>query len=251
MDIGLKGKVILVTGASRGIGAAIAESLGAHGAKVIVNYVNNKEKAEETLKKVKSAGGDGIVCKADVRDANEVNAMVDTAIKTYGHIDALVNNANINFPVKPFISLTWEEIHAKISGEMAALYNCSQAVLRDMLPRKSGKLVFISSGLSRNPGYGFSAHSAAKSAVDSIAKVMAVELGPEGITVNVVGPGLVRTDATAGQPEEMQARVAATTPLRRIGEPQDIAGVTVFLCSSLSDFVTGEYFPVNGGAFML
>lgn len=251
MDIGIKGKVVLVTGASRGIGAAIAESLGAHEATVIVNYVNSKEKAEGTLKKIKSLGGNGMICQADVRNADEVNTMVDTTIKTYGHIDALVNNANINFPIKPFIALTWDEINAKISGEMAALYNCSQAVLRNMVPRKSGKLIFISSGLSRNPGYGFSAHSAAKSAVDSIAKVMAVELGPEGITVNVIGPGLVRTDATAGQPEEMQARIASATPLRRIGEPEDIAGVTVFLCSSLSDFVTGEYFPVNGGAFML
>jgi 3-oxoacyl-[acyl-carrier protein] reductase len=251
MKIGINGKVVIVTGASRGIGSAIAKAIGSNGASVIVNYHHNQKKAEDVLGEIKENGGDGFIFQADVRNAEAVTAMVETAINKFGKIDVLVNNANIDFPIKPFVALAWEEVNAKITGEMQALYNCSQAVLRDMSQRKTGKLIFISSSLSRQPGYGFAAHAAAKSAVDSMAKVMAMELGPEGITVNVVGPGLVKTDATAGQPAEMHEQIAAFTPLRRVGMPDDIAGVAVFLASSLSDYLTGQYIPVTGGSFMI
>ncbi len=251
MDLGLKNKVALITGASRGIGAATAKALAHHGAAVIINYIQSKDKAEQVLEEINAEGGRGMIFQADVRDTQAVDAMADAAIKKFGKIDVLVNNANINFPVKPFVELTWDEIEAKIMSEMKALYNCSQAVLKDMTRRKSGKLIFISSSLSRTPGFGFSAHAAAKSAMDGMAKVMATELGPLGITVNVVGPGLTLTDATAGQPKEMHEQVAAITPLRRLGMPDDIAGVVVFLASSLSNYLTGEYIPVTGGSFMI
>jgi len=251
MELELKDKVALVTGASRGIGAASAKALAHHGATVIINYIKSKEKAEELLDEIKKAGGKGMVFQADVRDQGAVNSMVESSLREFGKIDVLVNNANINFPIRPFIELTWEQIEAKILGEMKALYNCSQAVLKDMLVRKSGKLIFVSSSLSRFPGFGFSAHAAAKSAMDGMAKVMAMELGPLGITVNVVGPGLTLTDATAGQPKEVHEQVAAITPLRRLGMPDDIAGVVLFLASSLSDYLNGEYIPVTGGSFMI
>ena len=251
MEIALKDKVVLITGASRGIGAASAKALAQHGATVVINYIKSKDKAEELLDEIKKSGGNGIVLQADVREHSAVEAMVDTALREFGKIDILVNNANINFPIKPFIELSWDEFEAKIMGEMKALYNCSQAVLKDMINKKSGKLIFVSSSLSRFPGYGFSAHAAAKSAMDSIAKVMAMELGPMGITVNVVGPGLTLTDATAGQPKEIHEQVAAITPLRRLGMPDDIAGVILFLASSLSDYLNGEYIPVTGGSFMI
>jgi len=251
MELELTNKVALITGASRGIGAASARALAYHGATVIINYIQNKAKAEELLNEVENAGGKGLAFKADVRDRGAVDKMVESALKEFGKIDILVNNANINFAIKPFTELTWDEIESKFMGEMKALYNCSQAVLKDMSERKSGKLIFISSSLSRFPGYGFSAHAAAKSAVDSIAKVMAMELGPLGITVNVVGPGLTLTDATAGQPKEMHEQVAAITPLRRLGMPEDIAGVVVFLASSLSNYLNGEYIPVTGGSYMI
>jgi 3-oxoacyl-[acyl-carrier protein] reductase len=251
MEIALKDKVVLITGASRGIGAASAKALAQHGATVVINYIKSKGKAEELLDEIKKSGGNGIVLQADVREHSAVEAMVDSALREFGKIDILVNNANINFPIKPFIELSWDEFEAKIMGEMKALYNCSQAVLKDMINKKSGKLIFVSSSLSRFPGCGFSAHAAAKSAMDSIAKVMAMELGPMGITVNVVGPGLTLTDATAGQPKEVHEQVAAITPLRRLGMPDDIAGVILFLASSLSDYLNGEYIPVTGGSFMI
>jgi 3-oxoacyl-[acyl-carrier protein] reductase len=251
MDLGLKDKVALITGASRGIGAASAKALAHHGAKVVINYIKSKDKADELLDEIKKAGGKGMVYQADVRNQDAVNDMVESTLNEFGKIDILVNNANINFPIRPFIELTWDQIETKILGEMKALYNCSQAVLKDMLVRKSGKLIFVSSSLSRFPGFGFSAHAAAKSAMDGIAKVMAMELGPTGITVNVVGPGLTITDATAGQPKEVHEQVAAITPLRRLGMPDDIGGVVLFLASSLSDYLNGEYLPVTGGSFMI
>ncbi|MGD8264829.1 MAG: SDR family oxidoreductase [Desulfobacterales bacterium] len=251
MELGLKDKVAVITGASRGIGAASARALAHHGATVVVNYIKSKDKAEDLLDGIKKAGGRGMVYQADVRDQGAVNVMVEATHKEFGKIDVLVNNANINFPIKPFTEFTWDQMEAKILGEMKALYNCSQAVLKDMMNRKSGKLIFVSSSLSRFPGYGFSAHAAAKSAMDSMAKVMAMELGPLGITVNVVGPGLTLTDATAGQPKEVHEQVAAITPLRRLGMPDDIAGVVLFLASSLSDYLNGEYIPVTGGSFMI
>lgn len=248
---GIEGKVIIVTGASRGIGAAIARALGAHGAKVVINYQSSRNKAEEVLGDIVAAGGSGMVFQADVRDADAVNAMAEKTVEAFGGIDVLINNANISFPVKPFAAMAWDEIAAKLNGELGAMHHCAQAALRHMLPQKSGKLIFVSSTLSRQPAPGFAAHAAAKSAVDSMAKVMAMELGPEGITVNVIAPGLVNTDATAGQPKEMHEYIAASTPMRRVGEPDDVAGMAVFLSSSLSDYVTGQYFPVNGGNFML
>ncbi len=251
MELELKDKVALITGASRGIGAASAKALAHHGATVVINYIKSKDKAEELLDGITKAGGKGIVCQADVRNQDAVNDMVESTLNEFGKIDVLVNNANINFPIRPFIELTWEQIEAKILGEMKAFYNCSQAVLKDMLVRKSGKLIFVSSSLSRFPGFGFSAHAAAKSAMDGMAKVMAMELGPSGITVNVVGPGLTITDATAGQPKEVHEQVAAITPLRRLGMPDDIAGVVLFLASSLSDYLAGAYIPVTGGSFMI
>ena len=251
MKLGLKNMVALITGASRGIGAASAKALASHGATVIINYINSRHKAEALLGDIKNAGGNGMTFQADVRDQSAVNTMVDSALRDFGKIDILVNNANINFPILPFVELTWDQINTKISGEMKALYNCSQAVLKDMISRKSGKLIFVSSSLSRFPGYGFSAHAAAKSAMDGMAKVMAMELGPMGITVNVVGPGLTLTDATAGQSKEVHEQIAGMTPLRRLGAPDDIAGVVLFLASSLSDYLSGEYIPVTGGSYMI
>ena len=125
MALGLKDKVALVTGASRGIGAASAKALAHHGAKVVINYIKSKDKADELLDEIKIAGGQGMVYQADVRDKNAVNDMVESTLNEFGKIDVLVKNANINFPIRPFIELTWGQIETKILGEMKALYNCS------------------------------------------------------------------------------------------------------------------------------
>jgi 3-oxoacyl-[acyl-carrier protein] reductase len=251
MCIDLQGKVALVTGASRGIGAAIAKDLADHDAAVVINYLKSKDKAEEIRTSIIAAGGKAIAVQADVRDRSAVDNMVVQTEKELGKIDILVNNANIDFPMQPFAEMDWPDIEAKLTGEIGAMVHCSQAVIPGMTEKKYGKIILVSSSLSREPGYGFAAHCAAKAAMDSLARAMALELGPAGIYVNVVGPGLTRTDATAGLPPEVFTHTAEHTPLLRVAEPEDIASVIMFLASEMSDYLTGQYIPVNGGGFML
>jgi len=247
----LRGKVALVTGASRGIGAAAARALAAHGAAVAVNFLQARDKAEAVANSIADAGGRAIIVQADVRDRAAVKAMVEHTEQELGPVDILVNNANISFPIQPFIELAWPDIEAKIIGEMAAMVHCCQTVLAGMTARKTGRIILVSSSLSREPGFGFAAHCAAKAAMDSMARTMALELGPAGVTVNVVGPGLTRTDATAFLPPEVHEQTAAHTPLRRVGEPEDVAKVIVFLASGMADYLTGQYIAVCGGGFMV
>jgi 3-oxoacyl-[acyl-carrier protein] reductase len=251
MCIDLQGKVALVTGASRGIGAAAARDLADHDAAVVINYLQSKDKAEALKESIIAAGGRAIAVQADVRDRGAVDRMVARTEKELGPVDILVNNANIDFPMQPFTQLSWPDVEAKLTGEIGAMVHCCQAVIPGMAAKKYGKIILVSSSLSREPGYGFGAHCAAKAAMDSLARTMAQELGPAGIFINVIGPGLTRTDATAGLPPEIFTHTAEHTPLLRVAEPDDIAGVIMFLASEMSDHITGQYLPVNGGAFML
>ena len=251
MCIDLQGKVALVTGASRGIGAAVARDMADHDAAVVINYLNSKDKAEAIAHEIVAAGGKAVAVRADVRDRAAVDSMVAMAERQLGPIDILVNNANIDFPMQPFSEMAWPGIQAKLTGEIGAMVNCCQAVIPGMMKKKYGKIVLVSSVLSREPGEGFAAHCAANAAMDSLARTMALELGPAGIFVNVVGPGLTRTDATAGMPEAAFSQTAAHTPLRRVAAPQDIADVVMFLASDMANHITGQYIPVDGGRFML
>jgi 3-oxoacyl-[acyl-carrier protein] reductase len=246
----LNNRVALVTGASRGIGAATARVLAANGAAVAVNYAKNAEAAEAVVRDIREAGGRAIALQADVRVAADVERMVHGIQEQLGTIDTLVLNANIDFPIKPFINFKWHDFAAKLDGEMKAAFFCCQAVVPAMMARKRGCIIAVSSGLSRQPGVGFCAHSTAKSALDAFMKSLALELGPAGIRVNTVAPGLTLTDATSGIPDEMKQVVAVSTPLRRIGLPDDIAGAILLLASENAGFVTGNYVSVDGGAQM-
>jgi 3-oxoacyl-[acyl-carrier protein] reductase len=246
----LQDKVAIVTGASRGIGAATAKLLAAKGAKVAVNYCQSRERGEGVVAAIAAAGGRGILVRADVTERAQVEAMVRQVEAELGPVDILVNNASIRFPMVPFAQYHWEDFERKLTQELRASFNCCQAVLPSMLARQKGAIVNVSSGLSRVPGPGFVAHSSAKSALDAFSKSLALELGPQGIRVNVVAPGLVPTDATAHLPKELHERTRQHTPLRRQATPEVIAGAVLFYCSELSGFVTGTYLPVNGGTQM-
>lgn len=246
----LEGKVAIVTGSSRGIGAATAELLAQHGAKVTVNYAKNQEAGAATLARIEAGGGAGILVQADVTDLKQVKAMVDQTERKLGPVDILVNNANMSFPVMPFVDFPWEGFEQKLLHEMKAAFYCCQAVVKTMMQRKQGCIVNVSSGLSRVPGQGFIAHTSAKSALDGFSRTLALELGPFGIRVNVVAPGLTITDATAYQPQAMKAAAADRTPLKRLARPEDIAGAVLFYCTDGSRFVTGTYMPVCGGTQM-
>ncbi len=247
----LGGRVAIVTGSSRGIGAATARLLAANGAKVTVNYRMHREKAEEVLAGIRRDGGEGIVVQADATEREQVDEMVRRTVDELGPVDILVNNANIYFPIKAFFEYSWEEFEKKVLQEMKAAFFPCKAVAPGMSQRRQGCIVNVSSGLSRVPGLGFCAHSAAKSALDGFSKALAQELGPHGVRVNVVAPGLTVTDATAGQPKEMHDAIAQHTPLRRLAQPEDVAGAILFFCVDWARFVTGCYLPVSGGAQMI
>lgn len=247
----LEGRTAVVTGASRGIGAATAKELARHGATVGVNYFQSEAAARRVVDEIAEERGRAVPLRADVRDPAQVEAMVEEAERALGPIDTLVINAAISFPMVPFLDIGWEDFEAKLVGELKAAFVCCKAFLPGMLALKRGSIIAISSGLSRYPGVGFCAHSTAKSGLDAFARSLALELGPKGIRVNVVSPGLTETDATAGLPVEYKAAVARSTPLGRIAIPEDVAGVVALLASDEARFVTGAYISAAGGVQML
>ena len=247
----LKGKIALVTGASRGIGAATALKLAKHGADVAVNYNNSVEEAQKIVDTIRNNKGIAISVKANVFDQLESEQMVAEVEKQLGKIDVLVLNAGANFKMAPFMEQTWEDFENKILREVKGSYWTIKAVLPSMIARNTGSIIIVSSGLSRNPGYGFSTHSTAKSALDGFARALAFELGPVGIRVNVVAPGLTLTDATKFMPQAHKEAIANNTPLRKIGLPEDVAGAILLYASDETKHITGNYLPVNGGQIML
>ncbi|OGP35404.1 MAG: short-chain dehydrogenase [Deltaproteobacteria bacterium GWC2_65_14] len=246
----MKDKVALVTGASRGIGAATARMLARHGAAVAVNYFRSANAARKVVSEIVDEGGNAIAVRADVRNMNQVEAMSRKVAETLGPIDTLVLNASISFPVLPFLKIPWKDFQAKLVGELQAAFFCCKAVVPAMVMRKKGCIIGISSGLSRVVGEGFCAHSTAKSGLDAFMKSLALELGPKGIRVNVVAPGLTETDATAFLSKKEKDAAALITPLKRIGLPDDVAGAVVLLASEEARFVSGAYLPVSGGIHM-
>jgi 3-oxoacyl-[acyl-carrier protein] reductase len=247
----LKDQVAIVTGSSRGIGAAIARLLASHGAKVVVNYATSKQAGQQVVAEIVAGGGRAMLARADVTVREEVEAMVRAVEAELGPVDVLVNNAGIGFPIVPFTDYRWEDFEQKLTGELKASFFACQAVVPGMVERRRGSIVNVSSSLSRVPAPGFVAHASAKSALDAFSRSLALELGPHGVRVNVVAPGLTLTDATSGQPRSLHDAIAAHTPLRRLARPDDVAGAVLFFCTDDARHVTGTYLPVCGGSQMI
>lgn len=252
----LKDKVALVTGASRGLGAAIATALGQAGAKIVVNYFKNKDKAEQVAQKIKSSGSDAIAIYADVRNRKAVEALVAEATKKFGRIDILVNSALYNYSFDPvrrktFLQINWQDYQEQINGTLKGAFNCCQAVLPQMIQRKSGKIIQILTNLVNNPVVQYHDYTTAKAALVGFSRNLAAELGPYGITVNMIAPGLtVPTDAAAATTEEVKQLVASITPLRRVGSPEEVAQVVVAWASDQMNWATGQYITADGGLVM-
>lgn len=247
----LQDQVVLVTGASRGIGAATAKLLASHGAAVGVNYYSSESAAQEVVDDIKKDGGKAIAIKANVTEMPEVEFMVQQVTEAFGAIDTLVLNANASFAIAPFLDHKWEDFEAKLLGELKGAFYPCKVVAPSMVEHKRGCIIAVSSVSGRYASEGFISHTTAKSGLDGFVKSLALELGPHNIRVNAVAPGLTATDATSFIPQEQKDNVAQMTPLRRLGQPEDIAGAILLLASEQARFITGSYLIVNGGLQMI
>ena len=251
-----KDKVILVTGASRGIGAAIAQAFAAEGAFVVVNYLRNEAAADEVVARCKAAGGDAWALQADVTQQSAVQAMVAQILSEVRRIDVVVNNAFKPYSFDPeqrkrFWELQWGDYQAQVDGTVHAAYNLCQAVLPHFRQRTQGNIINMVSDLVERPSQPYHDYTTAKSALVGFSRNLAAELGPLGIRVNCVAPGLVYpTDARRATKEEVKDAIIAQTPLRRIATPEDVTGPVLFLASDWSGFMTGQVLFVDGGLVM-
>ncbi|WMJ86352.1 3-oxoacyl-[acyl-carrier-protein] reductase [Anaerocolumna sp. MB42-C2] len=242
----LENKIAIVTGASRGIGRAIAVTLAHYGATVVVNYCGSKEKAEEVVDIIKSNGGNAVTYQADVADFDAVQLMFSEVIKQFRKVDILVNNAGITRD-NLILKMTEQEFDAVIDTNLKGVFNCLKQVSRLMLKQKSGRIINISSisGVIGNAGQ--VNYSAAKAGVIGMTKSLAKELGSRGITVNAIAPGYINTDMTAVLSDDLKAKVTDLIPLRRLGEVEDIAETAAFLASDKAAYITGQTIQVDGG----
>jgi 3-oxoacyl-[acyl-carrier protein] reductase len=240
----LDGKVALVTGGSRGIGAAISRELARAGARVAVNYRSGSEAAEALAGEL-----GGIAVAADVADGGQVGALVDTVERDLGEIDFLVNNAGITRDTL-IARMTDEDWAQVLDTNLRGAFLTCRALSRKMLRRRSGAIVNISSvvGVHGNPGQ--ANYAAAKAGIIGMTKALARELGSRGVRANAIAPGYIATELTDVLPEEAKKTILAATPLGRLGEPEDVAGAVRFLCSDEAAFVTGEVLLVDGGLGM-
>ena len=251
-----QGKVVLVTGASRGIGAAIARAFAKEGAFVIVNYLQNEAKAERVVSECIELGGDGWAIQGDVTSESAVNQMVEQVILETGKIDVVVNNAFKPFEFDPeqrklAWELKWEDYQAQIDGAVRSTHYMCQAVMPIMKKQSQGSIINMISNLVERPIVPYHEYNTAKTALMGYSRNLAAELGAFGIRVNCVAPGLVYpTDASRTTKEELKELIISQTPLKRIATPDDISGPVMFLASDWSRFMTGQTLYVDGGFVM-
>ncbi len=240
----LTGKVAVVTGASKGIGAGIAKALAADGASVVVNYASSKAGADAVVDAIAQAGGKAVAVGGDVSKAAEAQGIIDAAIKSYGRLDILVNNSGV-YEFAPVEAITEEHFHRQFNINVLGLLLVTQAAVKHL--GEGGSIINIGSLIARPPMPGGAVYGGTKAAVDAITGTLAKELGARKIRVNSLNPGLVETEGTAGFVGDFANAAIAQTPLGRIGQPGDIATVAVFLASDDAGWLTGERLFASGG----
>jgi 3-oxoacyl-[acyl-carrier protein] reductase len=243
----LNGKVAVVTGASKGIGAAIAQELAAAGAAVVVNYSQSPDQAEAVVAKIAAAGGKAKAVKADVSKPAEARKLIEAAVSTFGRLDILVNNAGV-YEFVPLAGITEEHYDRIFDLNVKGLLFASQAAA-NAFDGQGGRIINISSLVSQMSVPNAAVYSATKAAVDSFTRSLSAELGPRKILVNSILPGPVETEGTHAMSDfdSLSAAFLSRTPLGRIGQPNDIAGVASFLASDQAGWITGQVIPVAGG----
>lgn len=245
----LKGKVAIVTGASRGIGRATALELAKHGANVVVNYAGNAEKAEEVVAEIKALGAEAVAYQADVANSEQAQALVKETLAVFDRVDILVNNAGITRD-QLIMRMKEEDWDHVIATNLKGVYNCAKAVTRPMMKQRSGRIINVTSVVAVLGNVGQANYVAAKAGVIGLTKSLARELADRNILVNAVAPGYIATDMTDQLSDELKEQLLAQIPLKRLGTPEDVAKAIRFLASDDAAYMTGQTIHVNGGMAM-
>ncbi|MFJ7404827.1 MULTISPECIES: 3-oxoacyl-[acyl-carrier-protein] reductase [unclassified Lysinibacillus] len=245
----LEGKVAVVTGASRGIGRAIALKLADEGAKVIVNYSGSQAKAEEVVAAIQANGGEALAVQASVSKTEEVSALMGAAVKTFGSLDILVNNAGITRD-NLLMRMKEDEWDDVLNTNLKGVFLCTKAVTRQMMKQRAGRIINISSivGVAGNAGQ--ANYVAAKAGVIGLTKTTAKELASRNILVNAIAPGFIETEMTEQLPQDLKQGMLTQIPLAKLGQPEDIAKAVVFLASDDANYMTGQTLHIDGGMVM-
>jgi len=245
----LKGRTALVTGASRGIGRAIALALAAEGADVAVNYVSSEAPAKEVADQIEKLGRRAILAKADVADFPDTFRMAQNVLKELGHLDILINNAGINSD-KTFVKMDHASWRKVLAINLDGVFNCTKVFIDQMLQRGCGRVVNITSVIGQIGNFGQANYAASKAGVMAFTKSLAKELAGKGVTVNAVAPGFIETEMVGAIPEKVKTRLLDQIPLKRFGRAEEVARAVVYLVSDDGDYITGAELSINGGLFM-
>jgi len=245
----LHGRVALVTGASRGIGRAIAERLARAGALVAVNYLQRQDAAEETLTSIRASGGQAELCRFDVANGADVTAAMQNIVDRHGKIDILVNNAGLALD-NLLLRLKEEEWDRVMQVNLKGVFLCTKAAARFMVRQRAGRIINLTSVVAQTGNAGQAAYSAAKAGVIGFTKTTAKELASRAITVNAVAPGFIETDMTGSLPEQVKTGYLSLIPAGRWGTAAEVAEVVTFLASPLAGYITGQVINVNGGMYV-
>lgn len=245
----LKGKTAIITGAGRGIGKVIALKLAQAGAKIVINDIPSSTDADKTAEEIISNGGDAIVIKGDVRNPNDMQALVDGAMEKFGSVDILVNNAGITRDtlIMKMSEKDWNDV---LDINLKGAFNCIKAVTRIMMKQRSGTIINVASVVGVMGNAGQANYASSKAGLIGLTKSVAKELAPRGITCNAIAPGFIQSDMTDKLPEHVKEQYMNNIPLKRFGTPDDVGNVVTFLASKNANYITGQVLHIDGGLVM-
>jgi len=245
----LTGRTALVTGASRGIGRAIALSLAAEGANVAVNYLSNRDLAADVVDNIRKMGREAMLAQADVADYEDCERMAGEVLEEFGHLDILINNAGINSD-HTFVKMDLPSWRNVLAINLDGPYNCTKVLVDRMIEQRWGRIVNITSVIGQIGNFGQANYAASKAGLAAFSKSLAKELVSKGITVNCVAPGFTETEMVMAIPEKVRMKLLDQIPMKRFGRCEEVARACVYLCSADGDYITGAELSINGGLFM-